>query len=208
VLTATLTGIGLGLFVAAQVGPIWLLCARSSLRHGTAVGLSIGAGAAIVDLGYAALGVAGAAQVLHVTALRVTLGIAGATFLAWLGLRTLAHAVRVRAGAEADSEVRSPGSAFRTALVATASNPMTIASWAAVFSAASVAHVSGSTPTAGVLVAGIGVGSFLWFAVLSAVTGRLGRRLRPGALRTADAVAGAGLVGFAALLGARTVRSG
>jgi threonine/homoserine/homoserine lactone efflux protein len=85
---------------------------------------------------------------------------------------------------------------------------MTIASWAAVFSAASVARVSGSTSTAAVLVAGIGIGSFVWFAVLSAVTGRLGHRLPPGALRTADAVAGAGLVGFAAVLGVRTLRRG
>ena len=50
-----LAGLGLGFLVGAQVGPIWLLCARSSLRHGARVGLGIGAGAAIVDLLYAVI---------------------------------------------------------------------------------------------------------------------------------------------------------
>lgn len=206
-ITAAFTGLGLGLFVAAQVGPIWLLCARSSLRHGASSGLAIGAGAAVVDLLYASLGVLGAAQLLHVTAARLALGISGAGFLCWLGLRTLLHAVRVRHGAEADDEVVAPGAAFRTSLAATASNPLTIASWAAIFSAASVAHISNRGSSAAVLLAGIGVGSFTWFAVLATVTGALGRRLSDRALRIADGLSGAGLVGFGGLLCWRTVHA-
>src|SRR3954463_14115294 len=86
---ALVTGLGLGVFVAAQVGPIWLLCARSSLRHGARSGLAIGAGAATVDLGYAILGVAGAAQLVQISAVRFTFGLLGAAFLVWLGGRTL-----------------------------------------------------------------------------------------------------------------------
>src|SRR3954468_16607463 len=97
---ALLTGLGLGLFVAAQVGPIWLLCARSSLRYGARSGLAIGAGAAIVDFAYACLGVAGAAGLVHITALRVSFGLIGAAFLVVLGVRTVWHATRVRAGGE------------------------------------------------------------------------------------------------------------
>src|SRR3954468_17472389 len=52
---ALLTGLGLGVFVAAQVGPIWLLCARSSLRYGARSGLAIGAGGALVGFWYAVL---------------------------------------------------------------------------------------------------------------------------------------------------------
>jgi hypothetical protein len=45
--TALVTGFGLGLVVAAQVGPIWLLCARSVLRGRLLTGLAIGAGASV-----------------------------------------------------------------------------------------------------------------------------------------------------------------
>src|SRR4051794_41884685 len=82
---ALVTGLGLGLLVAAQVGPIWLLCARSSLRYGVPSGLGIGAGAALVDFFYAVLGVLGAAQLVRITPVRLGLGLAGAAFLCWLG---------------------------------------------------------------------------------------------------------------------------
>lgn len=205
--TALLTGLGLGLFVAAQVGPIWLLCARSSLRYGTRSGLAIGAGAAIIDFVYAVLGVAGASQLVQIDAARLTLGLAGAGFLLVLGGRTMWHAMRVRLGGEAEGEVLAPAAAFRTSLAATASNPMTIASWAAVFSAASVGHVADQASGAAFMLVGILAGSFAWFAVLSTVTGRLGRRLRTTHLRIADGLAGAGIGTFGGILAWRTLRA-
>jgi threonine/homoserine/homoserine lactone efflux protein len=204
---ALLTGLGLGLFVAAQVGPIWLLCARSSLRYGTRSGLAIGAGAATIDFVYAVLGVAGASQLVQIHAARLALGLIGAGFLLVLGCRTLWHAMRVRLGGEAEGEVLMPRDAFRTSLAATASNPMTIASWAAVFSAASVGHVADHASGAAAMLLGIGVGSFAWFAVLSLVTGRLGQRLRTTHLRIADGLAGIGIATFGGILATRTFRS-
>ena len=198
---ALLAGLGLGFLVGAQVGPIWLLCARSSLRHGARVGLGIGAGAAIVDLLYAALGVAGAASLLAATGLRVAFGLLGAAVLVLLGARTLWSALRVRSGFEDEAEVATPWTAFRTGLAATASNPMTIASWAAIFAAASAASLASSAPAAAVLVLGVGAGSMAWFAILSFGMGLLRRRVPERGLRAADAVAGAGLIGFGAALG-------
>jgi threonine/homoserine/homoserine lactone efflux protein len=207
VLAALLTGLGLGVFVAAQVGPIWLLCARSSLRYGAGSGLAIGAGAAIVDLAYATLGVAGAAQLVHITAARLTLGLVGAAFLLFLGARTLWHAARVRLGGEGEAEVLAPRAAFRTSLVATASNPMTIASWAAIFSAASVGHVADTGGGSALMLLGVGVGSFAWFAALSMITGRLGRRLADRHLRVVDALSGTGIAAFGGILAWRTLRA-
>jgi threonine/homoserine/homoserine lactone efflux protein len=201
VTAALVTGFGLGFLVAAQVGPIWLLCARSSLRHGFSVGFAIGLGAAIVDLTYAALGVAGAASVLELTGLRVAFGLLGAAVLVFLGARTLWAAFRVRSGLETDSEVARPSAALRTSLLATASNPMTIASWAAIFAAASAARVASSDLTAAVLVAAVGAGSLTWFGILSAALSMVRRRIGERALQAADAGAGLGLVGFGGLLG-------
>ena len=197
---AFLAGIGLGFLVGAQVGPIWLLCARSSLRHGARVGLGIGAGAAVVDLLYAALGVAGAASLLAATGLRVAFGLLGAAVLILLGARTLWSALRVRSGFESDAEVSSPWTAFRTGLAATASNPMTIASWGAIFAAASAASLASTAPSAALLVAGVGIGSMAWFAILSIGMSLLGRRVPPNGLSAADGIAGVGLIGYGAVL--------
>jgi putative LysE/RhtB family amino acid efflux pump len=202
---ALLTGLGLGFLVGAQVGPIWLLCARSSLRHGALSGLAIGLGAAVVDTAYAALGVAGAARLLDLPGLRLGLGVLGAAVLLLLGARTLWTAFRVRMGGEVEVEVASPLRALRTSLAATASNPMTIASWAAIFAAASAAGVARSAVDDAALVAGVGLGSMAWFTVLSAGMALVRRRVGERGLRLADAMAGLGLIGFGGLLGWQTL---
>jgi putative LysE/RhtB family amino acid efflux pump len=206
VTAALAAGLGLGFLVGAQVGPIWLLCLRSALRFGFRVGIAIGAGAAAIDALYAAAGAAGAGALLEVDAIRLGLGLVGAGVLAVLGLRTLWAAFRVRLGGESDEEVASAGRAFLTSLGATASNPLTILSWAAIFSAASTASLVESWSGAVALVAGIGVGSLAWFLVLASGASVAGRRLGPRAVAVVEGVSGAGIFGFAGLLGYRTLR--
>lgn len=199
---ALASGFGLGFLVAAEVGPIWLLCVRTSVRFGFRTGAAVGMAAATVDTIYAALGVAGATALLTVDALRLALGLLGAAVLALIAARTLWSAFRVRNGGEAVEEVASPGRAYATAFLATASNPLTIATWAAIFSAVSVAGL----PAVPLLV-GVCAGSAAWFAILSGVSATLGRRASPGAVRTVDVLAGIGLAGFAGVLAVRTLRS-
>jgi putative LysE/RhtB family amino acid efflux pump len=208
VTAALAAGLGLGFVTAAQVGPIWLLCLRSTLRGGFRIGVAIGAGAAVVDMVYAALGVAGASRLLEIDPLRVALGVTGAVVLALLGLRTLWSAFRIRLGGETAEEVASPRRAFVTSLGATASNPMTIAAWAAIFTAASTASVVESSRAAVVVLVGaVCVGSFVWFVLLSAGTA-IGRRyVGERLVATIDAVSGLAIVAFAGLLGWRTVEA-
>ena len=200
------TGLGLGLAVAAQVGPISLLLIRSVLRGALLSGIAIGAGAALVDMLYAALGVAGAAALLEIDAVALAFGVLGAAVLALIGVRTLWSAFRVRAGGEADEEVERPRRAFATSVAATASNPLTIASWGAVFAAATTADVTGTPPTTLALLLGVGVGTLTWFTGLALVLAATRHRVGPRFVRTVDAAAGLGLLGFAALLGWRTVQ--
>jgi arginine exporter protein ArgO len=56
-------------------------------RLGTGLGISLEV--AIVDCGYAALGVAGVTQLLRLPQLRLALGLAGAAVLLAIGARTL-----------------------------------------------------------------------------------------------------------------------
>jgi putative LysE/RhtB family amino acid efflux pump len=207
-MSALLVGFGLGFFVGSQPGPVSLLCVRSVLRGAFATGVAIGAGAAVIDLLYAGLGLAGAASLLEIDALRVALGALGALVLAVIGGRTLWAAFRVRMGGEATAEVATPPRAFATALAATASNPLTIATWAAIFAAASTASLGGADSSAGsaaLLLAGVACGTFTAFTALSSLVALVRTRFGPRLLAVVDGVAGAGLLGFAGLLGWRTV---
>jgi threonine/homoserine/homoserine lactone efflux protein len=200
-MSALAVGFGLGLFVGAQPGPVSLLCVRSVLRGALSTGVAIGAGAAVVDALYASAGLAGAASLLEIDALRVGLGTAGVLVLGLIGARTLWSAFRIRLGGEAADEVATPRRAFLTSLAATASNPLTIATWAAIFAAASTASVSEPAP---LLIMGVAVGTLTAFTALSALVSLVRVRFGPRLLAAVDAVAGAGLLGFAGLLGWRT----
>jgi putative LysE/RhtB family amino acid efflux pump len=127
---------------------------------------------------------------------RLGLGLVGAAVLLVLGVRTLHAAFRVRLGGEVPAEIARPRRAFLTALAGTASNPLTIVSWAAIFAAASVA----GAPSAVLLVAGVGAGSLTWVCLLATGTAIARRALGERAVRAAEAVAGAGLLGFGSLL--------
>jgi putative LysE/RhtB family amino acid efflux pump len=177
------------------------------LRGAFATGVAIGAGAALIDLLYAGLGLAGAASLLEIDGLRLALGALGALVLAAIGARTLWAAFRVRLGGEAPAEVATPRRAFATALAATASNPLTIATWAAIFAAASTASLGGadgSAASAALLLGGVACGTLTAFTGLSMLVALVRGRVGPRMLTAVDAVAGAGLLGFAGVLGWRT----
>lgn len=207
-MTALAVGFGLGFAVAAQVGPVTLLTVRSVIRGGLGIGLAMAVGVAVVDALYAAAGAAGAGAVLELDALRLALGLLGAAVLAGIGATTLWSAFRVRMGGETDDEVTTPGQALRTALAATASNPLTIVSWAAIFAAASTAELASSGSATALMVAGVLAGSFAWMAVLAGVLTLVRRRVGDRGLRILDAASGTGILLFAGLLGWRTLREG
>ena len=197
---AALVGFGLGFFVALQLGPISLFMIRSTLRGGLWIGLSIGAGIALIDALYATLGVAGAAPLVSIGPVRVVLGLVGGAVLVVLGLRTLYSAFRVRSGGETELEVSSRRRAFATAVIATASNPLTIVSWAAIFAGATAAAAAGTAGGAALLVIGVAAGSATWFALLATGVASARRALGRRMMRVADVVAGLGLIGFGGLL--------
>jgi putative LysE/RhtB family amino acid efflux pump len=204
-MSALLAGFVAGFMVSMQLGPLSLFLIRSTLRGTLAIGLAIGAGIAIVDALYAAAGAAGAAPVLSIDSVRMVFGLVGAAVLIGLGTHTLWSAFRVRLGGEADDEVASPRRAFATSLAATASNPLTIASWAAVFAAASTAGIASTTDSAVAFVGGVGLGSMAWVTILAVGVAAARPRVGPRVLKTLDAAAGTAIVGFGGLLAWRTL---
>ena len=194
-------GFGLGFLVAMQLGPMSLFLIRSTLRGGLVVGLAIGAGIALVDALYAAAGAAGAASLLAIDPLRTTL-VADRRGGAAVHRRADAARRVSRAAAGGDRvEVASPRRAFATSAAATASNPLTIASWGAVFAAASGAGAAGGADAAR------GRRRHRQPVLGHAARDRdrrdapRGRAVR--AMRVADAVAGLGLIAFGCALALR-----
>jgi threonine/homoserine/homoserine lactone efflux protein len=198
---ALLVGLLLGLVVAAQPGPVSFLLVRTALRGRRLPALTIGLAAACVDMVYAALGAAGVAPLLWWTPARIALGLGGGAFVAFLGLGILWSGRRVRRPARnTEHELTSWRRALVTGFAATASNPLTIASWAAIFAVASVSGGANSIGEAVTLIVGIGIASFSWFAVLTLTSGAASRWLGSRSLRVIDIVCGLALVGFGMLL--------
>lgn len=172
------SGIGAGFLIAAQVGPIWLLCFRNGIRFGFPAAMGIGLGAALIDTIYCVLGALGVAALLSATSIQRVISLIGALIISWIGIRTiLAHRKTLDLNvAEGSGKANSSfGSSLRLSLLATASNPLTIISWVALLSAAStyIKSTSGKINFA----FGVGIGSLLFFTILSLAGTYLGTRL-------------------------------
>lgn len=204
-MASILTGFGLGLFVAAQIGPVSLLIVRSVVRGNFRIGLAMAAAVALVDLAYAALGLVGVGRALQETGgVRTVLGFLGAAILIALGLRAMWIGFRARFGFETAEEVGTPRRAFATALGATAFNPLTIALWTAAAPAA-VSGAHSSTGTAALLI-GVGCGTLTWYTCFAGAIALARKHVGPRLLAAVDVTAGAGIVAFGALMGYRTAR--
>lgn len=204
-LVLVLRGYGLGLLLAAQVGPVTLLIVRSVLRGGRAlaVGLAMAAAVAFIDLAYAVVGLAGVGRLLNEGTAHVWLGLASAAILVAIGMRTLWIGLRARLGLETAEEVVVPGRAFLTAVAATALNPLTIALWTVSFPAAAPARATSSAAGAVALLVGVALGTLTWYGGFSTVVALLRNRVGPRLLRGVDVASGLGLIGFGVLLGYR-----
>lgn len=183
-----------------------LFLVRSGLRGGWRAGFAVAGGIAVVDGLYAAAGAAGVTPLLSVGFLRTALGLLGAAVLLVLGVKTLRDSFRIRVGAEVEADVATPRRTFLSALGGTASNPLTIASWAAIFAAANASGaVARTTVSEVVLVLGVTLGSLSWGALLAGTVALARRRVGTRALAMAERLAGIGLLGFGGALGYATL---
>lgn len=200
------SGFGAGFLIAAQVGPIWLLCFRNGVRYGFQAAFGIGLGAAVIDTIYCVLGALGAAVLLSAHSTQRVISIIGALIISWVGIRTIiGHRKATDANLDATDSRKTPtfGSALRLSLLATASNPLTIISWVALLSAAGsfIDTTSGKITFA----FGVGGGSFLFFIALSVAASYLGRRLSSHWVRRIDQTSAYLFLVFALLLVYRAI---
>lgn len=188
-----LRGLLIGFSIAAPVGPIGILCIRRSLADGRQAGLVTGLGAATADAAYGAVAAFGLTAISRLlVAQRSWLGVLGGLFLCWLGVRTLLSTPR-----EDASDVRGGGlwSAYASTVVLTLTNPMTILSFVAVFAGLGLG-ASPDVAAAGSMVAGVFLGSALWWIILSSAAAWMRRRISTGGMRGLNMLSGAIILGF------------
>lgn len=159
----------IGLSIAAPVGPIGMLTLQHSLDQGTRAGLATGLGAAAADAVYGAIGAYGVSWLIQaLVAVRLPLTLFGAGFLLWMAWKLVRAPVVERK--TTSGKVRGRWQYFASTFVLTLSNPATILSFVAIFSA--MAGRSAVTAP-GTMVLGVLVGSAMWWLFLSTVVGRL-----------------------------------
>lgn len=201
-----LKGMGLGLAIAAPVGPIGLLCIRRSLTQGQLMGLVTGLGAATADGIYGSIAGFGLTAIADLLVSHAqTMQLIGGIFLCYLGFTTL----RADPAAEA-AKISSRGlwGAYVSTLFLTLTNPATILSFIAIFAGLGLVGTRQSWGTSLTLIIGVFLGSALWWLCLSWGVTLFSQRLTPSRLRWLNRLAGAAIFGFGAVAIGLAIRPG
>lgn len=197
-----LRGMVIGFAIAAPVGPIGLLCIQRTLQHGRLVGLATGLGAAAADTLYgfiAAFGLTFLTDTLlaHQNWLRY----GGAAFLIYLGLRLLA--ARPPALTVIPISRRGLLGAWGSTFLLTLANPLTILAFVGIFAGLGLADAEVTYVESATLVAGVFLGSALWWLTLSGGVGLLHGKVDRRHLGWVNRMSGFVILGFAVVLVAR-----
>lgn len=189
-----LKGMGLGISIAAPVGPIGVLCIQRTLKKGFSSGVASGLGAASADLLYGSLAAFGVLWLgNHLVQLQTPLRLLGGGVLILLGVRAFFH--KEKEAAAAGSSPHLAGDYFSTFLL-TLTNPITIFSFAAVYGGLGLSAHETSAWMMALLVVGVFVGSITWWLILSGLVTLLRGRLKPTFYTIINKAAGVVLSGY------------
>ncbi len=185
---------GLGISIAAPVGPIGVLCIQRTLKKGFSSGIVSGLGAATADLLYGSLAGFGALWLgNHLVQVQTPLRLVGGAVLILLGVRAFFQ--KEKQTATAGNSQGLAGDYLSTFLL-TLTNPITIFSFAAVYGGLGLSAGETSTGLMAVLVLGVFIGSIAWWLTLSGLVSLLRGRLKPSFYMRINKIAGLVLIGF------------
>ena len=189
-------GLLLGLSIAAPVGPMGLLCINRTLTRGWAAGLATGLGIATGDAAYGAIAAFGFSAVTSVMiAYALPLRLVGGAFLVWMGVQAWRAAGSPRQARDTGANGQGLARAYGVAIGLTLTNPATILSFIAAFGALGLA---GEHEGAAWMVAGVFVGSALWWLGLSSAIALAHRALSVAMMRWIDRLSALILIAFGA----------
>jgi threonine/homoserine/homoserine lactone efflux protein len=187
-------GAAIGFAVAAPVGPIGMLCIRTTLEKGRLAGFSAGLGAAVADTIFAAVGALAISLVGNILRMeQVWFKLGAGLFLILFGI----YLARKRAIQPENGEKVPSGlvAEFFVTMLLTLANPSTILSFAAVF-AGVTAGGGYAMETVPALIFGVFVGAAGWWLTLSLVVGLIRHRIGAQGLTRINRGAGLALMAF------------
>ncbi|HEY6436809.1 MAG TPA: LysE family transporter, partial [Ignavibacteriaceae bacterium] len=185
--TFFLKGIAIGFIMAIPIGPIGIMCIRKTLTEGRLSGLIIGLGAATADLFYGCIAAFGLTVISDtLNSQRIWIRIVGGALLFFLGIKIFRAQPK-------DPKFKISGSgrlrSYLTVVVLTLTNPLTIFAFIAVFAAFGLGDDL-RIFSAVLLVAGVFIGSCLWFLLLSSGTILFRKKLDLEGLKWVNKIAG------------------
>ena len=199
-LAVLLKGMGLGLAVAAPIGPINVLCIQRTLLVGFGSGLATALGAAAADASYAAVAAFGLSAVSGLLLdNQDLLRLAGGLMLLGLGARAF-----LKGPAKAPANPSRGAARLADGLSAyglTIANPLTILTFVAILGGVGLQNLAASAlPAALALVLGVFLGTMIWMIFIAALASLARRRAGDRFLLWANRLGGTIILGFAAWL--------
>ena len=186
-----LKGFTIGLAIAAPVGPIGLLTIRRTLAHGRAAGVLTGLGAASADAIFGSIAAFGITAISSLMiGAKFWLGLIGGLFLIYLGWQTF-NAQPAQNSAE--SKASSLQAMYLSTFALVLTNPISILYFVGIIASVGAAN---NAISATWMVAGVFMGSALWWLTLASIANSLRHKINPRALKTINQISGAIIAAF------------
>jgi len=168
---AFVRGILVGFALAAPMGPVAVLCIRRALARGPVQSFVAGLGAAVADMIFGAVAGLGLTVISSfVLDNERAIGLIGGVLVLAFGIGTYRTPIAMNNGAVAVKSLRHD---FATAFTMAITNPATMIAAAGIFAAFGRVDMYEAPMTAFWLVAGVLVGSALWWMILAGVASTL-----------------------------------
>lgn len=173
-----LKGIGMGLAVSAPLGPIGVMCIQRTINRGIKSGIFSGLGAASADLFYALIAGFGLSYIINFIEARQTIiQFIGALIVVLVSFKIFYSnpAVQLR------NQRNKKGKPLEEAIsifVLTVSNPAVFFAFVAMFAGFNVIDSTSGHVGTITAIAGVFIGSMLWWYILSAVINHYRTKIR------------------------------
>ena len=161
-----LKGVAVGFVIAVPVGPVGVLCVRRTIFEGRLFGFLSGLGAASADTIFGIVAGFGLTVVSDLLlGYQGWLRMAGGLFLVYIGANALRKRI-VRSEAPVTNAENLFGAYFST-FVLTITNPVTILAFLGIFAGVGFSGEEATLGRAAILVAGVLLGSLIWWLGIS-----------------------------------------
>jgi len=201
-----ISGMVIGIIVAAPIGPVNLICIQRTLAYGSLNGFFSGLGGAVGDGVFAMVSAFGLTAIARlIEGYAFPLKLVGGILLIAYGIHNFrAQVTDPRDGCPVRTKELGDATLFAAiagTFALTITNPATLIGFAALFAGlGSITGEDASFASAALIVAGVFAGSALWWLAITTLTGTFHRHIDAKAMRRINHVSGVIVMGFGLLV--------